>query len=222
MHSRDQRDGSTRVPETLVNERHRLAVSAGGSGRSSGSLLDEAVEALVFEARVDWRDPASLTATAAEYSERTARALALEAAANAYEDAVYRAGVVQRRIERRREALRRRKAGPKPDVRRASRPVKVEVEPDAWELLKRAAVLDRRALGDALGALVTRVLDDRIVPRVRSQREPVERFARVFVDEATWSEFRALSLSVNLPVGRFVGLLVEREARRLNGSGESR
>jgi hypothetical protein len=44
----------------------------------------------------------------------------------------------------------------------------------------------------------------------------VRRFARLLVDEETWAQFRVLALDAHLSIGRFVGLLVEREARGLD------
>jgi hypothetical protein len=111
--------------ESLPDDRHRLAGSASGTGRSSGSLLDEAAATVTFSPAVDYRDPASLTEFARQYRERAERALALEEAAIEFNRAVHNAGVIRRRIERRQAALVRKaeRTGRK-DVRRANRPVR--------------------------------------------------------------------------------------------------
>src|SRR3954466_15460846 len=67
--------------ESLSKISYRLAGSASGTSRSSGSFLDEAAAELAFEPDVDPRDPESLNEFARRYRERTARALALEQAA---------------------------------------------------------------------------------------------------------------------------------------------
>ncbi|HET9729209.1 MAG TPA: hypothetical protein VFR41_07310 [Acidimicrobiia bacterium] len=81
------RDLSTRTDETASKNWHRLAGSANGTGGSNGSILDA-------------RDPESLKEWARRYREQTERAIALAEARDEYEDAVYRAGVVKRRIQR--------------------------------------------------------------------------------------------------------------------------
>jgi hypothetical protein len=94
--------------------------------------------------------------------------------------------------------------------------VKVEVNPAAWEAVKREAVRRRRTVGFAVGELVCRSVQDGVVPRNRPQPSSVRRFARLLVDEETWAQFRVLALDAHLSIGRFVGLLVEREARGLD------
>jgi len=99
-------------------------------------------------------------------------------------------------------------------------PVKVEVDASAWETLKREAIRQHRNVGDAVAALVLKVLEDGVVPRLHPQRDPQRRFARVFVSEERWSEFRVLAVDINVSISRFVGLLVEREAHRLELRGD--
>ncbi len=107
MSELDPRDLNARADESGLTNWHRLARSSRGTGRSNGSLLDDAAAALAFSPRVDSNDPESLKESTRQYRERTERALALEDAALEYQDAVRRAGVVQRRIERRQDSLRR-------------------------------------------------------------------------------------------------------------------
>jgi len=67
-----------------------------------------------------------------------------------------------------------------------------------------------------VGELVCRSVQDAVVPRNRPQPSSVRRFSRLLVDEETWAQFRVLALDAHLSIGRFVGLLVEREARGLD------
>jgi hypothetical protein len=221
MHSRDRRDRSTRDDENRVKGEHRLAGSAGGTGRSIGNLLDEAIEALAVDVPVELGGALSLTDAAHEYRERTERALALEHAALEYADAVHETSVIRRRIVREQDAQRRREErADRKDMRRPSRPVKVEVDPAAWETVRREAIRRHRTVGAMVGSLVLRVLEDGVVPRLNPQRDPQRRFARVFVSEESWSEFGVLAVDTRLSIGRFVGLLVEREAHRLELRGD--
>jgi hypothetical protein len=207
----------TRDHETFSTSSYRLAGSPRGTGGSNGTLLDEAAATLDYTPVIDHRDPESLKEIAREYRERAARSLALEEAAIECRDAVHAASVIRHRVERRRAALRRKaERGGKKDSRRANRPVKVEVNPAAWEAVKREAVRRRRTVGFAVGELVCRSVQDGVVPRNRPQPSSVRRFARLLVDEETWAQFRVLALDAHLSIGRFVGLLVEREARGLD------
>ena len=221
MQPREQYDLYTSTREPGSKSSYRLAGSASGTSRSSGSLLAEAAAELGFQPGVDPRDPESLSEAARRYSERTARAVALEQAAIEYMDAVHAAGVVRRRVERKQESLRRReeRVGKK-DKRRASRPVKVEIDPAAWDTVKRDAVWHRRTVGCAVGELVLRSVQDRVIPRRRPQQTSQRRFARLFVDDETWALFRVLAFDAHLSIGKFVGLLVEREARRINAGDD--
>jgi hypothetical protein len=194
------RDLSTRTDETASTNWHRLAGSASGT---CGSILDA-------------KDPESLKEWARRYREQTERAVALAAARDEYEDAVYRAGLVKRRIQRHQEAIRRRaerKDGN--ENRRQNVPVHVEVDPAAWDAVKRDAVLQRWTVGAAVAELVARSVQDRVIPRRRPHQSSAQRFARLFVDAETWGQFRALAFDAHVSAGRLVGLLVEREARRL-------
>jgi hypothetical protein len=176
---------------------------------------------VAFNPVVDYGDPASLTEFARQYRERAERALALEEAAIEFNRAVHNAGVIRRRMERRQAALARKaeRAGRK-DVRRANRPVKVVVDPAAWDAVKRDAFWHRRTVGVAVGALVSRSVRDGAVPRYRPKHSSVQRFARLIADDETWAQFRVLALDAHVSIGRLIGALVEREARRLGSRDE--
>ena len=134
---------------------------------------------------------------------------------------MYSAGVVKRRIERHQEAIRRRaEPGDRKDNRRQNVPVHVEVDPAAWVAVKREAMLDRSTVGAMVGELVVRSVHDRVIPRRRPHQSSAQRFARLFVDSETWGQFRALAVDAHVSAGRLVGLLVEREARRLRAGAQ--
>jgi hypothetical protein len=165
---------------------------------------------------VDVTNAESLEEFAKRYRERVERALALEAATIAYEDAKYRAGVVRRRIERKQAALETRARGrDKPPRRRANRPVKVDVEEQAWQLVKRDALRHRKTVGEHVGGLVGAAVSDPVRPRHLSQRAPQRMFTRLIIDDETWGKFRVLAIDVGVSTGRLVGIIVEREARRI-------
>lgn len=109
--------------------------------------------------------------------------------------------------------------------RRATRPIHVDVDPDAWAALKLDAVRRGTTLGEAVGALVTAEVgrggqtfgqtrgetcgawsDLRGQPG-RGRRAKV--FARVAVDDDSWAEMRAFALGHRVTVARAVGVLVE-------------
>jgi hypothetical protein len=237
---------SNRDPEIASNDSHRLAGSPAGTGRSSGSLLDDAAATLNWSPDINYNDPERLKEVARQYRERTARAFALEEAALEFNEAVRRAATVRRRIERRQETRRRRaERGTTRKPRRPSRPVKVDVDPEAWETVKRDGVRRRWWIGAVVGELVRLAVQDGVVPRNRPQRKsaqdaaraqqthqsskqtsaqggrqrsgqaPGRLFARIFIDEETWAQFRLLALDAHVSSGRLVGLLVEREAHNI-------
>jgi hypothetical protein len=230
---------NNRDPEIASNDSHRLAGSSAGTSRSSGSLLDEAAATLDWSPDINFQDSERLKEVARQYRERTARAFALEEAALEFNEAVRRAATVRRRIERRQETQRRRaERGTTMKPRRPSRPVKVEVDPEAWEAVKRDGVRRRWWVGAVVGELVRLAVQDGVVPRNRPKQNPAQYsagtqqsskqtsaqaarhrpgrlFARLFVDEETWAQFRVLAFDAHVPIGRFVGLLVEREAHNI-------
>jgi hypothetical protein len=221
----------TRRAETRAEEPYRLAGGASGTGRSKRStptsedaldpvaMLAEAAALLEPEPDVDWSSAESLDAHALHYAKQCDEAVTLADVAFAYDDLVRRGAVERRRVLRRAEAIRNRqrralKRDYATEPRRANHPVKVEVDPAAWNAVKRGAFFDRRPMGAKVAELVDRAVQDRVIPRRSPVRTPERRFARLFVDPETWAAFRALALDAQLSAGRLVGLLVEREARR--------
>ena len=105
------------------------------------------------------------------------------------------------------------------------RPVRVEVDPDVWAVVKREAVRRRLWLVWWVGDLVRIEVDSLAAgevsgrPSTRSRRSPGEddpqpwqRFLRIDVGDEHWSAFRAAALDVDLGVGRYVGELAEAAA----------
>lgn len=160
--------------------------------------------------------------------------------ADAYEQALLEeaAGVVlARRIERmtrphakRIETERRRAEGGMyvGEKRSPNRPTQVEVDPGAWMVVKAHAVRNRKALAAVVGKLVVQSFDRSLGSLVQESGEsrpappdsaprprPERRFARLFVDDETWLRFRERAVEEELGVARFVGIVVEDEARVL-------
>jgi hypothetical protein len=207
-----------------ANDHHRLAGADIGTGRSSGSALLEEALALLWPKPVEPRSDESLEDWTRRYRARTERALRLEAAAIEAAEAIHQADIARRRVERRQAALRRRAArdaqraqgGMYADQkRRPNQPVHVEVDPSAWNAVKRAAMARRTTVGQAVADLIVDAVVGRVRPRRNPQRAPTHRFARLFVDDQTWASFRTFAHDVDVPAGRLVGLVVEREARRM-------
>jgi hypothetical protein len=204
MDPREPYDLYTPTRENGPKNLYRLAGFPPGTGGSRGTL--------------DLGDPESLEEFARRYRERAERALALEEATAEYEDARYQAELVRRRIERKQTArVRRRERGTK-DRHRANRPVKVEVDPHTWEDVKREAIRQRSSIGQFVGDLVCRSAQSGVKPRRKPAHDVVRRFARLVVDDETWTEFRVLAVHASVSTGRCVGLLVELEARRIKRS----
>ncbi|HEY7136061.1 MAG TPA: hypothetical protein VIB48_13435 [Acidimicrobiia bacterium] len=182
-------------------------------------MLEEAAALLEPEPDVDWSSAESLDAHALRYARHCDEALTLADVAFAYDDLVRRGAVERRRVLRRAEAIRnRRRRALERDYatepRRANHPVKVEVDPGAWNAVKRGAYFDRRPMGAKVAELIDRAVQDRVIPRRSPVRTPERRFARLFVEAGTWAGFRVLALDARVSAGRLVGLLVEREAKR--------
>lgn len=213
-----------RVPKPVANDRYRLAGAEIGTGRSSGSALLAEALALLWPEPFEWRDDEPLEEWTRRYRERTERALALEGAALEAADAIHRADVTRRRIERRQEALRRRVAREARRAeggmyagkqRRPNQPVHVEVDPAAWNAVKRAAIARRTTVGQTVGNLIVDAIQTQVRPRHDPRRAPTHRFARLFVDDEAWGSFRVLAYELGVAAGRLVGLVVEREAHRI-------
>lgn len=109
--------------------------------------------------------------------------------------------------------------------RRATRPIHVDVDPDAWATLKLDAVRRRTTVGESVGAMVcaevgrrgqtfgqTRgeISDGRSDLRGRPGKgRRAKVFPRVAVDDDSWAELKALALDHRLTASRAVGALVE-------------
>lgn len=139
---------------------------------------------------------------------------------------------LERRVERERRRLERRAGSA--DGSRRGRPVRIEVDPDAWATSKREAVRRRLWLVWWIGELVRIELDALAAdgvsgrPSTRRRRSPGEddpqprqRFLRIDIDDERWSAFRAAALRVELGVGRYVGELAEAAAHEVGWRAES-
>jgi hypothetical protein len=130
---------------------------------------------------------------------------------------------LEQRVERERRRAERRVVSA--DGSRRGRPVRIEVDEEAWALLKREAVQRRLWLVWWLGELV-RVEVDALAagsvsgpPSSRRRRSPGEgdptprrRFLRIDVDDDRWAGLRAAATAAGLTVGRYVGELAEAAA----------
>lgn len=130
---------------------------------------------------------------------------------------------LEQRAER--ERLRSERFVSSANGSRRGRPVRVEVDPDAWAVVKREAFRRQLWLVWWIGDLVRIELDALAAgevsgrPSTRRRRSPGEdepqprqRFLRIDVDDEHWSAFRAVALEVELGVGRYVGELAEAAA----------
>jgi hypothetical protein len=88
------------------------------------------------------------------------------------------------------------------DRRSPNRPTRVEVDPEAWDLVKRDAIANGRRVAEAVGTL-------------HSAARPLRRFARLFIDDAQWLTLRVIAADSGVTVSRLIGVIVEREATRL-------
>lgn len=130
---------------------------------------------------------------------------------------------LEQRIER--EQRRSEHLVSSADGSRRGRPTRIEVDDEAWAMLKGEAV--RRQLwlvwwiGDLVrvevGALGAGLVTGR--PSSRRRRSPGEgdpqprqRFLRIDVDDDHWIALRAAALDLGLTVGRYVGELAEAKA----------
>ncbi len=130
------------------------------------------------------------------------------------------ARAVERRLayqQRRVERLGTRRDGP-----RRGRPVRIDVDEEAWATVKREAVRQRLRLVLWLGDLVRIEVEGLAAgqvtgtPASRRRRSPGEgeptpfrRFVRVDVDDDHWLDLRAAALDAEVSVGRYVGELAE-------------
>ena len=140
------------------------------------------------------------------------------------------AAVAERRAERADASLRRLQerldaGGRYTGQRRApNRPTHVEVDGDAWAMVKRDATARNLTVAAAVGALVAEAVTNGISTGDRdTSGDPTvgrqaQRYARLFVDDDTWATFRATAVDTAVTTARAVGLVVEAEARRLGWS----
>lgn len=147
-------------------------------------------------------------------------------AAAVLRDAELEAAALRRRLQRtisaekhRLDRERRRAEGglyagqPRAD----NRPTRVAVDAGAWEVLKGEAIRRR----SSVGYLVARPIVDAVrlnkLPCVPADDRCVtQHFARlVRLDVETWTAFRLMAFDARVTTTRLVGVLVEREARRL-------
>ena len=200
---------------------HRLAViasrnSGGGSRGRRGNP-----EALTPDELREWIDHVQEAAQMA-----SERYLALRQLREAKEAAA----VAERRAERADASLRRlqerldaggRYAGQR---RTPNRPTHVEVDRGAWSTVKRDAAARSLTVAAAVGALLTEAVTNSIPTGDRGASDDqtvgrqAQRYARLFVDDATWTAFRAAAVDAAVTTARAVGLVVEAEARRLGWS----
>lgn len=124
--------------------------------------------------------------------------------------------VVRRETRRQLAALRR--AEPREDVRSPNRTTRVDVDPAAWEVVKRKAILDGRKVAEAVGDLLTKPI---LPKRSHTSARVARRHARLFIDDDQWTEVRATAVTRGVTVARLIGVIVEREAKRLGWTPES-
>jgi len=219
----------------VVRNVHRLAGSAGGTGRSNGNAfidsaeiaidqLDDAYEMLRDDAPIDWNDTEWLRERAEQLRDRMSHVSEIEHAVLEYRDALYQAGVMQRRLLRHDAALHRRVEIEKLRVdgtlsreerRFQNRPAHVDVDPSAWAAVKRDAIRRREPVGAHVGQLVVQFTDAGAPPPHSSVRTAEHRFARLTVDDDHWATFRGIAVDARVTTARLVGLVVEAEAVRL-------
>jgi hypothetical protein len=198
---------------------HRLAVipsrdSGGGSRGRRGNR-----EALTPEELREWAEQVQRAAQLARE-----RYVALRRLREAEEAAV----VAERRARRAEESLQRlrerleaggRYAGQR---RTPNRPTHVEVDPGAWAVVKRDAAARGLTVAAAVGALATDAVTSGIPGHERAGGDQVgrraQRYARLFIDDDTWTAFRAAAVDAAVSTARAVGLVVEAEARTLGWS----
>ena len=215
---------------TDQQDAHRLAVIAIDNGGSVGSAL------ALFEqaaATVAQRPAPSKALTAEEMSveaeairRQTQEATELADAATMLRDAELEAAALRRRLQRTISAEQRRldreqrraEGGLYANQPRAdNRPTRLAVDAGAWEVLKGEAVRRRTSVGYLAGRLVADAVRYNSLPRVPADDRCVtQHFARlVRVDVETWTSFRSMAFDAHVTTTRMLGLVVEREARRI-------
>ena len=231
----------TGAHDPTPDDRHRLAGSASGTGGSHGNpLLDAAAELLRLRSDPPGRlDPDAYRGWAADLRAASFAAVELEDAALEYEDAAWDADIARRRIEKRRDAARRRSVlearraagGMYAGAKRApNRPAHVEVDSGAWAVVKSDAVRRRVTVAGAIGRLVADAGARGLTPAHRALCRPAQpsargrraqRFTRLFVDDDAWSAFRVLAIDAHMSTARLLGIVVEVEAHSLGWRPEA-
>jgi hypothetical protein len=127
---------------------------------------------------------------------------------------------LEQRVERERGRAERRVVSA--DGSRRGRPVRIEVDDEAWAVLKREAVRRRLWLvwwlGDLVRVEVEALAAGKVSGRPSSRRrrspgevdpQPRQRFLRIDVADSLWLELRAVALGSGVTVGRYLGELAE-------------
>ena len=225
-------DGSTRNVPDDVNFLHRLATSGSGSGRSNGNAFVDSAETafdclaegqrlLLDDEPVDWRDIEGLNRRTQHLRSRIVYVNELEQAVLDYRDALYDAGVMRRRMARRQGRLYREVEIEKlridgtlyrEEKRTQNRPAHIDVDPNAWNTVKRDALKRYETIGGRVGELVVQFTGKAVPPPHSSVRTSEHRFARLTVPDESWASFRGLAVDAHVTTARLVGLVVETEA----------
>ena len=130
---------------------------------------------------------------------------------------------LEQREERERRRAERRVVSA--DGSRRGRPVRIDVDEEAWDTLKREAVRRRLWLVWWIGDLIRIEVEALVAgelsgsPSARRRRSPGEghpqtrqRFLRIDVDDEHWGVVRVAAVDVGLTVGRYVGEVAEASA----------
>ena len=129
-----------------------------------------------------------------------------------------------RRLRRQVERASRHRE--RPTGRRSTRSAHLLVDPDAWAVLKRTALERRTTVAGVLTQLIVAELDraqkgaaaitSRANRRRRSPGEgtpkPDARVARLDCDDETWHRLRLAAGDIGVPLGRYLGEIVEAAA----------
>lgn len=134
-----------------------------------------------------------------------------------------------RRVQRLAEVAAARAAGTywrdRDGCRKATRPIHVDVDPEAWATLRVDALRRRTTAGEAVGALVRAEVEARgqilgqgsgqaSLDRSDRRGQPgqgrrAEMFARIAVEDETWNKLKVLAIEHRLTIARAVGLVIE-------------
>ncbi len=228
-------DGSTRnFPDPVISS-HRLAGAGSGTGGSNGNAfvdsaetafdrLAEAQRLLRDDEPVDWSNVEQLTDRTRQLRDNLDAVAELEYAVLEYRNTLYAAGVLERRMARREGRLRREVEVEKlridgtlyrEEKRTQNRPAHIDVDPNAWNTVKRDALKRYETVGGRVGELVVQFTGKALPPPHSSVRTSEHRFARLTVPDESWAAFRGLAVDAHVTTARLVGLVAETEAVRL-------